>query len=273
MDQIRIIVGTGISIVLAFAGTSAFAECAERIDALDQRVDSSPPDARVTTIFGQVRERAVDLCKAGQDAAALQTVQMLENLLQAPEAASAAESEESSAPSLNDTDFTRAVQSFDHDSPNPWDRLTSVQICDWLTADEVEEALGLAVELKFSRSDWLCNYRFMMPNGYSATAFTLFVEPHEDPSHPRAAESRLSRSGQYERFDPGARLLRSYNNEFAPTIYVFPEDGITIWELSFLEDSPEKDVMFGPAPQPPNLGKAFLTLLIDKHGARFESGP
>ena len=270
MSMSDIVVGAGVLVAVLCVGTSAFADCAERIDALDRRAASSPPDTRVAPIFGQVRERAVALCKTGAEAAALQTVQMLEGLLQAPSAASDREVEPPSEPFLNDTDYTRAVQSFEHDSPNPWDALTSTQICDWLTTDELEKGLGLDVELKFSRSDWLCNYRFMMPNGYGATAFTLFVEPHEDPAAPRAAEARIARSGQYQAFESGARRLSSYENQYAPKIYVFPKDGITTWELGFLADSPEKDVLFGRGPQPENLGKAFLRLLIEKHGVRFE---
>ena len=275
MNHNILLLSACVSIVMASTPTPATAACAERIDALDQRARSTPPDARVEAIFGQVRERAVDLCESGQEAAAVQTVQMLEGLLKAPDTEPSAAPEKPTGSSLNDTDYTRAVQSFEHDSPNPWDQLTNTQICDWLTADEIEEDLSLAVELKISRSDWLCNYLFLMPNGHGATAFTLYVEPHEDPNDPREAEVRVGQGPgalQYVRFDPGTRLLHAYNNEYSPTIHVFPKDGVTIWLLTFLNDSPEKDVMFGSAPQPANLGKAFLTLLIDKYGKRFESG-
>lgn len=276
MYQKIILIGACAWTVLAATPTTGSAACAEKLDALDQRARSTPPDARVEALFGQVRERAVDLCKAGQEAAAGQTVQMLEGLLPAPTTQSPTEPAKPIGSTLNDTDYTRAVQSFEHDSPNPWDRLTNTQICDWLTADEIEAGLGLAVELSISRSDWLCNYRFMMPNDRSATAFTLYVEPHEDPNYPRNAEFRVGQGPgalQNVQFDPGSRLLHAFNNEYAPTIHVFPKDGVTIWLLTFLADSPEKDVMFGSSPQPANLGKAFLKLLIDKYGERFDSDP
>lgn len=261
-------------LTLTFAQALAFADCTQRIDALDQRLKSSPPDARVASIVTEVRKRAVDLCMAGQEAAAMQTLQMLEGMLRAPHAESSQQPEEPAGPVLNDTDYTGGHQPVARKSSNPWDALSGRQICDWLPADEIEEAFGLAVELRIQRNHWQCNYRFLMPNGYSATAFIFYVEPHDNANYPREAETRMSTGfigTQFERFDPGTPLLHGYNSVRAPYLYVYPTDGITMWKLDFLKDSPEKDVMFGSAPQPPNLGKAFLTLLIDKYRDRFEA--
>ena len=262
--------------ILAVASTAAYADCARSIDALDQRIRSTPPDDRVAPLVARVRESAVHQCKAGNDAAAMQTLQMLEGMLRSPAAETPVKSEEPSKPYLNDTDYTRGYQPVARNYPNPWDSLSGRQVCDWLTADEIEEALNLAVELKTQRTNWRCTYRFMMPNGRSATAFNFYIEPHDDPSYPREAEARMSSGAvgtQFDRFDPGTPMLHGYNSVRGHYLYVYPRAGITLWELNFLKDSPEKDVMFGTARQPQNLGKAFLTLLIDKHRDRLEADP
>lgn len=261
--------------LLALSAAPAFADCAQRIDALDQRVKSTPLDARIAPVFSQVRKSAVDLCNAGQETTAMQTVQMLEGMLSAPASTASAKPEKPSGTTLNDMDYTGGRQPIQREYLNPWDALSGRQICDWLGADEIEKALGLAADLKTTRDHWRCSYRFLMPNDRSAIAFSFYVEPHDDPNYPREAEARMSTgsaSSVFEPFTPATPLLNGYNSIHNNYMYIYPQGGMTLWELRFLADSPEKDVLFGSAPQPANLGKAFLDLLIDKHRHQIEAG-
>jgi hypothetical protein len=160
-----------------------------------------------------------------------------------------------------------------------WDNLTLLDHCYWLTANAVETGLGLLHPIEFRRVETRCQYRFRSPQGpkgWTSRILSLYVEVHADPANVREAEARLSQGltgGGFQLFETGAPDLHVYVSRTGDYLYVFPENGITLWRLGYLEDSPENRTLYTTMPSRPgaptrDLGRRFMQLLVDTYKDR-----
>ncbi len=161
------------------------------------------------------------------------------------------------------------------DYPSRWDRLARTNVCDWLTAGEIEQGLGLGTSLELRGNAARCEYVFQLPNGRSERAFSLYVEIHDQIETVREAELSMTEgfsASLFTPFDSGAADLNVYVSKKGTYLYVFPQNGTTLWRLEYLKESPEHEALYGPVtgsiPGPEGLGSQLLTLLVRTYDGR-----
>jgi hypothetical protein len=145
------------------------------------------------------------------------------------------------------------------DYPSRWDDLTLVDSCLWISPEELREYLGLSERLTAKRADFQCKYWVHDPNGESEVALQIYVERHATTKRVREIEADFSErfpSRQFTPLDPGARDLKAYVNNKGTYLYVFPENGITMWRIGYKPRNVALRLGLGPR---------FLQLLVQKY--------
>mgnify|MGYP000545440486 CR=1 FL=1 len=144
-----------------------------------------------------------------------------------------------------------------------------IHSCLWVSADELASRLGLAVQLTTTFSDFQCKYRVKLENGNGGALMSLYVEFYQQSKDARDAESRLSKgaaSRQFTHFNPGVDDLNVYVNKSSKYLYVFPENGQSLWRIGYKAPYGLADVY-----KPKNnteieqhIGVVFVRMLVEK---------
>lgn len=255
--------------VLLLATTAVRADCRTELDKFHQRIAAEPPDERLQPLIDSVYARTDALCQQGQEETALQTLAMMQMMLETEQsqATSAALPPAGPTPRPDEPEYNRPPDPAPKtDFVNRWDRLSQKEVCAWLSADEVEKKLGLTVALQQRQQPSRCDFVFKQANGRSERMFSLYVELHDSKSSVREAERGVSEGftgSLFEPYDPGAADLHVYVSKKSNYLYAFPQDGMTLWRLEFNSDPSEDVDADQSADKHP--GKRFVRLLVQTH--------
>ncbi len=256
--------------VLLLAATAAHADCRDEIEKFKQHVAAEPPDARLQPLIENVYERTDTLCQQGQDETALQTLAMMQMMLDADQSQVTPAAPPQAMPELQRDEpvYERPPDPVAKpDFANRWDQLSQKKVCTWLSAGEVEEKLGLTVTLQQQQQPSRCDFVYKEANGRQKRMFSLYVELHPTEASVRQAERNVSEGftgSLFEPYDPGAADLHVYISKKSNYLYAFPQDGMTLWRLEFNPDPS------AGASADINPGKRFVRLLVQNHSDSLE---
>jgi len=161
-----------------------------------------------------------------------------------------------------------------------WDDLTLVDACLWIPPDELRDKFNIKGRITARYTDARCKFyvhatdsnkkQMLATSGAeSMMMLQVYVELHDSTDWPRESEGNIGGSSQYTSFDAGARDLIVHTHHKNKHLYVYPQDGRTMWRLGYKAAGPERDVIYDPTGVPgaaDNLGKRYMQLLVEKYG-------
>lgn len=255
------------------SSVSASAACKDELAKVDAELQSINADPGAIELLAQFRDQAATLCADGRDQDALQMLSIVSMGLAQVEgdARVAAEQAEPAAPPERPVPAAPAAAP---DFPNRWDKLSQVDFCAWLTAEELGQAMTWHAPLTCRRTDHGFRYELPHEGDDWPVAFMLIVEVHPSQDTVRRAEINTSEGFSkrlFTPFDPGTPELHVYVSNKGHYLYAFPAGGLTLWRLEYLPASPRRDRYYSPSPGRSgnaDLGPRFLELLVDKYRDR-----
>jgi hypothetical protein len=267
-----------VCILIALLPLRARGGCREEIAEVDVKLASEALDENARNAVGQFRDQAASLCERGHEATALQALGIIRTMLSQVEPDRSAGSKASSHAMQPEPAIRAEPEPVQSDArrtfPNRWDKLSQVDYCQWLTADELAGELTFHVPLECRKTPSGFRYELVDPGGDRPVAFMLIVEVHPGQESVRSAESGLSEGFAkrfFTPFDAGTPDLNVYVSTKGYYLYAFPAGGLTLWRLEYLEESPERDKYYSPSPGRSgnaDLGPRFIEMLVDKYGNR-----
>lgn len=255
----------------------AFAACADKLADVDRKLASTEIDANIRNAVVQFRDQGAAACEQGHEPTAMQTLGIVEMMLDRLVAEQAEQARRAApppppppAPSIDDQ-----LAAARKDFPSRWDKLSDVSFCQWLTTDELERELSFKAPLSCRETRQGFSIEASLPgDSWPEQIFMLIVEVHPGQETVREAEANTSEGFStrlFTPFDAGTPEVHVYLANKGHYLYAFPAGGLTLWRLEYLPPGEKRDRYYSPSPGRSgsgDLGARFMEMLVEKYRGR-----